>query len=1088
MLASSTHRTSDVTQDVSFAHHEASALHLVEDSPPPEKMLVGDAARYLADVEPDHVLRNAHSFAARSTRSFAASDSLHPPAGPRRSSGPVLAEIDPNNQLLRSGLNRYGPSPTPSLEKTKAEQILKDHGSPPGLRVTAGGRIVPSDQSPLCSPRFGYSAIQRNGGLIRFAPNYPPPPGAAALQETSKNLPNGFVAQDPGGRLLQVVDGQFLPVNEINGLPQLYIAAPNLSSFLPGKVEGSAGQGQGDQRHSGTSAPPRMRQPTLTTSIQLQALDKQYAKLEQESRELDKLEVLQRSNMSSKAYQQLVQTRRELVTRLNDIRISSKALRDQQKNSPEHSSLRGDEQPSPQQQSGAPFVGLPMFKHDDQLPVSHWTYDGLVPEAQAMMQCAGNAVIPMPIQMEMGFFVPHNGALPGQLPTYAAKASNGGTLPPLFNMMGVPPTDMGIPFVGAVPGGPSATQNQVPFMATVPRTQAAAEVGHSLHETARDFVTSEKGSPRRSHALEIRYPDIKSEAAQSNKSSLNPMSPSYQPASIGTRPYVPQAKPSHAHSNSPSPALAEAVRAHNAWVGETRAAATVGHSKRTYGYESSNASFTTADFFPTNPRDHSANKQAYPATRKRSSNSSKQREDACLSTPDGTLGTPEKERHNPNWNPTIPDTTFDTTITSTIEQQGTSDKPVEDDSAISANEPIDRRSQHNMSPKSRRPDLLLRASDGSTEENPTAGGKSVPQTTVRPRQERNTSTSSTRLPVSNAGSAYMDGFRAGESRMPIGPQSSSVWLDGYCAGLRASMNAQIDDARPSSNEMPTKDKASGKQFAVDVMPQGSDQQTATRRPPLELNVASLDTLKEAIFCPQNENVLLSLDSSGGVTDDTAWAALGGCAKQHEASSSKESVLIQIRNGEAAFPERTASMVQRQLSPVNVSINDGKRPASQTASEPKDGGRSFSVRSQPDSSSKSSYFKAVYPGQRVLSSQLEWKPGTSIAQVAALGDMPLLTRKSGNAGANVGDARLSPTKNVSAAPSSPSSPPGTPRFVEGSMGASSTSSPSKKSPTKAKFAHIAGKAGIKVRIEEQSEQERVSTRDKGRWRDVWRKGH
>lgn len=33
-------------------------------------------------------------------------------------------------------------SPTASMRRGKAELLLKEHGSPPGMRVTAGGRIV----------------------------------------------------------------------------------------------------------------------------------------------------------------------------------------------------------------------------------------------------------------------------------------------------------------------------------------------------------------------------------------------------------------------------------------------------------------------------------------------------------------------------------------------------------------------------------------------------------------------------------------------------------------------------------------------------------------------------------------------------------------------------------------------------------------------------------------------------------------------------------------------------------------------------------------------------------------------------------
>jgi len=58
--------------------------------------------------------------------------------------------------------------------------------------------------------------------------------------------------------------------------------------------------------------------------------------------------------------------------------------------------------------------------------------------------------------------------------------------------------------------------------------------------------------------------------------------------------------------------------------------------------------------------------------------------------------------------------------------------------------------------------------------------------------------------------------------------------------------------------------------------------------------------------------------------------------------------------------------------------------------------------------------------------------------------------------------------------------------------STTSSPRKQiSPAKAKFAAIAGKAGIKVRTENpaikgQSDLDAGNLQDRRRWRDVWKK--
>lgn len=1090
------------TPDPSFSHHEAFALSLVEDTPSPARAPHVSNQSPLTDVYQDHVLRGAHSFAARSTRSFAASDTLRPPSiHPRPHGGTILGEIDLNNQKLRSNSGHFRPSPTPSLKKRKAEQILKDHGSPPGLRVTAGGRIVPSDQSPLCSPRFGYSAIQKNGGLIRFAPNYPPPPvGIAGGQETSRSLPNGFVAQDPSGRLLQVVDGQFLPVNEISGIPQLYIAAPNLNNFPPGKMGSNPMRQQTVQGH-GTipTTGVRMRQPTLNSAVQIQALERQYSKLEQESRDLDKLEVLQRPSMTSKAYQQLVQSRRELVTRLNDIRISLKALKDQQKNTPEQ--ISPEEHGSPHQHHLPPFTGLQVFPHGHipQAPMSGWSFDGIAPEAHGVIPFPGG---PMAVQPELGYYAVHSGAYPGPMPPYTSLAAPPASFPPLFNMMGMPPAEAFHGFANAVNAAPQLFQHQAALGSTVLNASSSHAASQGPRRAANDFAPPEKESPRRSHALEIRNPETKSESGQGTKSSLNPMSPSYQPASVGTKPSTPQPKPARTQTGSPSPALAEAVRAHNAWVGESRAATSSGNSKRGFRYESSNASFATADFFPNNPRDHSANKQAYPILGNRSMNSVKRKDEGHFSTPDETPSTPEKECHNPNWNPTIPDAVFDTMITPVVEQEVLKAPPGTPARAdISAqSDPLRNRSQHNMSPKSRRPDFLA----VPVGELGTTGPGSVPFITERPTQERSdSSSSSSRLPTSNSGSAYIEGFRAGEARLPIGQKMTGVWLDGYCAGLRASMKTSSGETTSAPHHSQGQSIQTRAQGSISQQDQSKE---SPKRPYLELNVASFDTLKEAIFSSQNENVILSPDHDSPAVSETAPPNLDGWSKKHGmAPSSAESVLTQLRNGEASFPERTSSMVQRQLVGQAITTDDTKAAVSTAKSSPVvEPRRNFSVQSQPNTASPSSYLRAAYPANRVLSSQLEWKSGSSIAQVAglthayvsqydgtlndlaALGDMVPLTSMSGNVGTIVTDSNTSPKKGSTA------SSPQHPRFIEGSMrtdeAAGSSQSPGKKSPTKTKFAQIAGKAGIKVRVEEQPDEERTNPKEKPRWRDVWRKGH
>lgn len=1087
----------------SFSHHEAFARHLVEDTPPKTPTTHSNKRRNtpLIKVIKDHVLRNAHSFAARSTRSFAASDTLRPPSiDSRQFGGPILGEIDQNNQAVRPGSNRFRPSPCPSLKKRKAEQILKDHGSPPGLRVTAGGRIVPSDQSPLCSPRYGYSAVQKNGGLIRFAPNYPPPPSSAgAVQDPSRTLPNGFVAQDPHGRLLQIVDGQFLPINEINGIPQLYIAAPNLNSFPSVRTStDNVHNPRGEDSSTGSAAAPvpgvDMKQPTLTVSVQIQALEKQYSKLEQESRDLDKVEVIQRSTMSPKAYQQLVQKRRELVSRLNEIRVSLKSLREQQKNSPEQTSPITDERTSPPQLQMPHFANLPVLSHGNlgQHTLPGWSLDGFPLEAQSMMPFHG---VPMSMSPELGYYLPQPGAFAGQMPQYPHVAAPVGPVPPMFNMMGMQPAEMFHSFANVVNAAPQAFPNQVPVIPNLPRSEAIMESMQSSRRAGNDTASSGKSSPRRSRALEIKPPETKLEVPQGNKSALNPMSPSYQPSSVSPRPSTPKSKRTQA--TSPSPALAEAVRAHNIWVGETANATDSASSQRAFRYESSNASFATADFFPNNPRDHSSNKQAYTVAEDRAESAEKGVDEITRPTTD------ENKTANTAANTAMG------VVVSSVEQQITIAPPGTPTDANMAHQEdaVSHRSQHNMSPKHRRQEFLPLTDHKSVGDVATTGCGPKPPCTNRATRER-TESSSSRLPVSSSGSLYNEGFRCGEARLPVGPDKSGVWLDGYCAGLRATSSIVAEQSSLAMLEKCQIEERSDVKAKVGRSSQRSEG-LDTPRPPFELNAVSLDTLKEAVFSSQNENAILSPDSSGATISETSTSDVGRRAKYQEDSKSSKSVLTQLHNGQTSFPERTSSMIQRQLTGPGVADSEVKALGDALQDVPaSDGRRNFSVQSQPSNSSQASYFRTSYPGHRVLSSQLEWKSGSSIAQVAglahgyvaqfdgtlndlaALGDMSPLTRMSGNSGTIVNGPKKTPKKQDT----SPSAQ--TTRFLEGSLGADDNSgspsgSPSRKSPTKTKFAHIAGKAGIKVRADEQSGEEgesrRESPREKHRWRELWRKG-
>ncbi|GAB7350667.1 hypothetical protein MBLNU459_g1232t1 [Dothideomycetes sp. NU459] len=986
----------------------------------------------------------------------------------------VLGEIDPNNQNLRPGPTRRRPSPTPSLKKKKAEHILNLHGSPPGLRVTAGGRIVPSDQSPLCSPRYGYSAIQKNGGLIRFAPNYPPPPSALQLQNMSRPLPNGFIAQEPTGRLLQMVDGQFLPVNEVNGLPQLYIAAPNLAPTPAGnhfsKLDNSSSSrvfdGGSREQASETSVNSTvMRQPAVSVVMQIQALEKQYTKLEQEARDLDKVEVLQKSSMSTKSYNQLVQKRRELVSRMNDIRVSLKALRES-KSREDHSPPHARDRMLLSQPQFPPFAG-PMGI--PQGPFPGWSFNGLTPDPRGMMQFPGPPIAP-----EFGFFPQLPGAFPAQMPPYHPMGAHS----PMLSMMEAPSAEAFHNFSNA----PSAAPLMFPNGSScLPMSDEPSGVVNTCIP-AQETITIEKESPRRSHALEIKNPENKSESGPGNKSALNPMSPSYQPNPNTASTITPASKQSGYFAGSPSTALVEAVRAHNAWVGESSHAPSSGNSQRAFRYDSSASSYATADFFPTNPRDHSMNKQGYPATGNRSTDRVKE---CRSSTPDDASASPEKECHNPNWNPTIPDTAFESVVTPPIEQDIVVAPPgtPPNGELKHQGDPVGNRSKMNVSPKSKRPDLLVPYTSGSE--------------ILRPSSDT---------------LAYEEGFKAGTDRLPVGHDKSGYWLDGFCAALLGERKRTAATATEPSPSQPMV-KLPG--TAAESVSRDRHSQ-ALSRPALELNTTSFDTLKEAVFSKQNENAVLSPDPNGPTASEMASSNMNQLPTHQKSPVAVDATLSQLCNGEVSFPERTSSMVQRQLTGPGVDAKAFKDSAIALDDADQDPPamsqtrRAASYQTQP--SAQVLNLQRAYPGQRVLSSQLEWRSGSSIAQVAGLATgyfaqfdgtlqdlatidgMAPLTRMPGNVGTTIHDPSSKTTPKHAT-----SSPPQQTRFKEASMpaddhaGVSPNPSPTKKSPAKAKFAHIAGKAGIRVRAEtkesqhtQHSDVEPMSPQERRRWRDVWRK--
>lgn len=151
-------------------------------------------------------------------------------------------------------------SPTPSVKRGKAEKLLKEHGSPPGMRVTAGGHIIrsdgliiPTDSAAIGSPPgVGHSGNREtHPDRNRVAQQT----FASAAKEPRTDVPNGTVSELENGQLCQFVDGRFLPLDYNNGVPALYMAAPNYP-FLGTSINNTDAINNTGAIHN-TGAPPQ---------------------------------------------------------------------------------------------------------------------------------------------------------------------------------------------------------------------------------------------------------------------------------------------------------------------------------------------------------------------------------------------------------------------------------------------------------------------------------------------------------------------------------------------------------------------------------------------------------------------------------------------------------------------------------------------------------------------------------------------------------------------------------------------------------------------------------------------------------------
>ncbi|GAB7361597.1 hypothetical protein MBLNU230_g1649t1 [Neophaeotheca triangularis] len=1009
-----------------------------------------------AELLKEHVLRGSKSFTARSFRSRVSTNkSLRVPSNNENRSvsealrgststestngtSIPLGEINSNAQQVPRGINgpwRLRPSPTPSMKRKKAEAILKAHGSPPHVRVTAGGRIVPSEQSPLCHPRYGYSAVQLNGGLIKFAPNHPA--GKAQWMQATQN---GFVAQDVNGRLCQIVDGFILPLNEVDGALRLFMHAPNLnvqSNSLPfaqppAHVRSNTSSNQGvnhgerPKAHGASlTAPP---EPSIAS--QISALDLEYSKREHELKDLNKSEVLHSRDMSKVARDALVGKRRELITTLDHIRRAIKGLKEDTQGPPAHAPTS----PRAMQddcRSTSPRGRLPTFLQQRAQQNNGFTYQA--PPQQSAFEAPAFGMIPHSQEI---YPAPYPFAAMQQSSTMSCTGGSFSAPPPaMFNPP--PPFFDGsnsaliAPFSDGMKTSAAQPQQATELASGFDQQTSSAPTQNDGARSHPDLKIPSQGG---SHALPIRAP----EASQSRgaKSALNPMSPVYTPGkglqthgtvSVRDRAPTPMS-PLHNSAKQTN------TKGPSSYSGTP---VTVHSPSKSLRQQSSAASFQTVDFFPRNTREYSTRKDAYPIALEASEDKENVCSQPAVSFDENSPYTPDKpyifkpqttgNRKNPSAPPATP--VDSSARASQVPLPHTIDN-TDWRRQMNATDPAGHREKHNLSPKSKRQDwLFVSESPSKVAHYPSSSPAELHQC-----QEELcvTASPSEQIDFSDKSREYIEGFQAGITRQSVGPEKYGQFLLGYCAGILRTKPADTAGPSKGSRVKPAARRTSPVPMNSEAFDRltSDHQRHATGqadRPPFELNLdSSTNTFKQAILAPQNENAVLTPGPDGPRVGDQPLN-LGAWAKAREITdgpSATENLAAAPKGrGEGAaefpFPYRQTSSQRKDsvqsgqatsfgstgksavlpqdhirnsldgkvLGPTPVFSNKtgNQLPDSRvTSTGSKSPNPAMASMTRIDSiTSTDSQLHRQYAGHRIISPNLDWKSTSSIAQATGL---------------------------------------------------------------------------------------------------------
>lgn len=399
--------------------------------------------------------------------------------------------------------SRY--SPTPSIKRGKAEQLLKAHGSPPGVRVTAGGRIVPDSLSPIASPRFEQARLARHFNLQ--------PHAIARFDHVSSDV--AFLSHLEGhavninGQIYQVVGGVPLPVQGS--------AAEGYNLYHPPASEHRVIREPADLPSpallSAAATIAKVAPDCILTDLDACKRAHQQAgmaqdKLNEQLKALNRDEVLKRESLTADDRASIVRQRIDLVNRLDEHRLAILEL-------------------------------SKLVRHGQHAPAQK-------PTASSMPYLTGQ----FPSVVANGLHTPLTAgfAAPFQYPQVPYGYANAASPhPSAYGFQGA-----GVPFQGYPSFGPYVQQPNLPMASPFlePDSAGLGITNHGVDASRSENVAPvseaktapQTGSrinldgsgrePRRSHAVPIKKPQDVDEA---RTKSLNPRSPNYEPASTAPK-------------------------------------------------------------------------------------------------------------------------------------------------------------------------------------------------------------------------------------------------------------------------------------------------------------------------------------------------------------------------------------------------------------------------------------------------------------------------------------------------------------------------------------------------------------------------